>query len=74
MNYVRLSRPFTYSSNRQIVALIIHNKLLTDTLKMCGIFVSAHICSVHYGNKDAAFEKGRFELEEMNSARGMCIL
>lgn len=59
-----------YSSNWQIV---IHKKVLL-VLKMCGILVSAHICSVHYGVKEEAFEKRRLELEEMNSARGMCIL
>ena len=37
---------------------------------MCGIFVSAHVVSAH--GEDDAFKKGHLELEEVNSARGMC--
>lgn len=37
---------------------------------MCGIFVSAHVASAH--SEEDAFKKERLELEEVNSARGMC--
>lgn len=37
---------------------------------MCGISVSAHVATAH-GEEDA-FKKRRLELEEVNSARGMC--
>ena len=38
---------------------------------MCGIFVSARRVSTAHGEEDA-FKRRRLELEEVNSARGMC--
>lgn len=37
---------------------------------MCGIFVSARVSTAH--SEEDAFKKRRLELEEVNSARGMC--
>jgi hypothetical protein len=50
------------SSSKNLKVLVIS--------RMCGILVSARVCSVD--GKEEVFEKRNLELEEMNSSRGMC--
>ena len=79
--YVRIKRINTLCSIQAFVDQVDLCKKLRDlvhplfiiqlkTQKMCGIFVSARVFTTH-GEEDA-FKKRRIELEEVNSARGMC--